>query len=160
MNKFKKWVKNNKKKSIILGVVILALILMIVFTYFVISYLMPNTKGSVYGDRCEVTKKYPVDNDREEKLKTFLNDYENMDFVSIEVKCNLIDVIIKVDDKVNISKVKDMSKKMLEVFSEDELKYYDIQLLVKSNNEKSEVYPQIATHHKEINGESNGKFIW
>ena len=68
--------------------------------------------------------------------------------------------IIEVDDKINLTTVKDMSKKMLEVFGEDELKYYDIQLMVRSNNDKSEVYPQIATHHKEINGESNAKFIW
>lgn len=160
MNKFKNWVKNNKKKAIILGIVIVALILMIVFTYGIISFLMPNTKGSVYGDRCEVTKNYPVPSEREVKLKEFMNKYKNMEFVSIEVKCNLIDVIIKVDDKVSLSKVKDMSKKMIQVFSEEELKYYDIQLLVNSNNKKSDVYPQIGTHHKEINGESNATFIW
>ena len=160
MNKFKKWIKNNKKKAIIYGVVILAFILFIVFTIFIINFLMPNTKGSVYGDRCDVTKDYPVASEREQKLKEFLKGYDNMDLESIEVKCNLIDVVVKVDDKVNLSKVKDMSKKMLEVFSKDELKYYDIELMVHSNNDNSEVYPQVGTHHKEINGESNASFIW
>lgn len=160
MNKFKKWIKNNKKKSIIYGVVILAFILFIVFTIFIINFLMPNTKGSVYGDRCDVTKDYPVASEREQKLKEFLKGYDNMDLESIEVKCNLIDIVVKVDDKVNFSKVKDMSKKMLEVFSKDELKYYDIELMIHSNNNKSEVYPKVGTHHKEINGESNASFIW
>jgi hypothetical protein len=160
MNKVKKWIKSNKKRSIVLGVVLLAVILLIIFMIFILKFLMPNTKGSVYGDRCEVTKKYPVASDRKEKLDDFIKKYKDMKFVSIETKCNLIDVIIEVDDKVNLTTVKDMSKKMLEVFGEDELKYYDIQLMVRSNNDKSEVYPQIATHHKEINGESNAKFIW
>lgn len=156
----KSWIKNNKKKAIIIGVVLLSVILLIIFSIGVISYLMPNTKESVYGDRCKVTADYPVESDREDKIKDFLKDYDKMEFSSMDVKCNLIDIIIEVDDKVSLSKVKSMSKKLIKVFSEDELKYYDIQLMVKSNNENSEVYPVIGTHHKEINGKENDEFIW
>ena len=159
MDKFKKWFKNNKKKSIVISIVATAAVLMVIFTIGVITFLMPNTRKSVYGDRCEVTKKNPVESDRETKIKEFIKDYKNMEFSSFEVKCNLIDVIITVDEKVSISNVKKMGKKLLKVFSEDELKYYDIQLMVKSNKE-NDAYPIIGTHHKEINGSTNENFVW
>lgn len=157
----KNWIKENKKKAIIIGVVILAVVLLVVFAFAIISYLVPNTKASVYGDRCKATSEYKVESDREDKIKEFLKDYNDMDLKSFDVKCNLIDIVIEVDDKVSLSKVKDMSKKLLKVFSEDEYKHYDIQLMVKSNaGDKSEVYPKIGTHHKEIDGKINDSFVW
>ena len=53
-----------------------------------------------------------------------------------------------------------MSKELLKVFSADQLRTYDIELLVKSDNENSENYPQVGTHHKEIDGKSNDSFVW
>ena len=49
---------------------------------------------------------------------------------------------------------------MLSVFDENELKYYDIEIMVRSTKEDSEAYPQVGTHHKEINGSTNDDFIW
>ncbi len=160
MNKLKKWVANNRKKAIVIGMLVVALILSVVFLIGVISYLMPNTKESVYGDRCEITEEHAIDSERENKIRDFLKDYDAMDMKSFEVKCNLIDIIIEVDDKTSFSKVKSMGKKLLSVFDKDELKYYDIQLMIKSNKEKSDDYPRIGTHHKEINGSTNEDFIW
>ena len=160
MNKIKKWFKNNKKKSIILSIVLLAVILLIVFTVGVISYLMPNSRKSVYGDRCEVTKEHPVEKDRKDKIKEFLKNYKGMELSSYEVKCNLIDFVIVVDDSASVSKVKKMSKELLKVFTKEELKYYDLELMVKASNEKNDAFPIAGTHHKEINGSSNDNFVW
>ncbi len=160
MNKLKKWINNNRKKAIIIGILLVSLMLSIIFLIGVISYLMPNTKESVYGDRCDLTEEYKVDSERESKIKDFLKDYEGMNLENFEVKCNLINIIVKVDDKTSFSKVKSMGKKLLSVFNEDELKYYDIQLMVNSNKEDSDDYPRIGSHHKEINGSTNEDFIW
>ena len=40
--KMKNWVKNNMKKAIIMGIVLFALMLFIVFLIAVIRYLVPN----------------------------------------------------------------------------------------------------------------------
>lgn len=160
MNKLKKWVDNNRKKAIVIGILLLSVILSIIFLIGVISYLMPNTKESVYGDRCELTIEHAIKDDRENKIRDFLKDYDAMDMKSFEVKCNLINIIIEVDDKTSFSKVKSMGKKLLSVFDKDELKYYDIQLMIKSNKDNSDDYPKIGSHHKEINGSTNDDFIW
>ncbi len=162
MNKIKDWFKKNKKKTIMLGLALISLILCIIFLVAVIKYLMPNTKKSVYGDRCAITADHPIADDREDTIKKFLDskDYSTMKFVSFERKCNLIDVIVEVEDKTSFSKVKAMGKKLLSVFDKDEQKYYDIQLIIRSDNDESEDYPKIGTHHKEINGSINDDFIW
>ncbi len=160
MDKFKKWLKENKKRSVILGITVVTVIILIIFTIGVVKFLMPNTRKNIYGERCSVTKEYPVESDRKEKIEDFLKDYKNISLKSFQVKCNLIDIVIEVDDKVSLSTVKKMGKEMLSVFSKDELKYYDLELMVKSNNDESTVYPQMGTHHKEIDGSSNDNFIW
>lgn len=160
MNKIKKWIKNNKKKVIMLVTVLVLLLIFIIISYAIVSFLMPNTKASVYGDRCEVTRDYKVASDREAKLETFVKSQEKMKLVSFEVKCNLIDIIVEVDDSVAVSKIKTMAKSMLSEFSDDEIRHYDIELMIKSNKKDSDSYPMIGMHHKEINGSSADNFAW
>ncbi len=160
MNKMMNYIKTHKKKCTIIGICFVIIIIFIIFLYSVISYLMPDTRASVYGDRCDVTADYPVAGDRKDTIKKFLNDYKTMSLDEFEVKCNLIDVVINVEDKESLANVKKMGKALLGVFSDDEKKYYDIQLIITSDNDKSENYPQIGTHHKEINGSSNEDFVW
>lgn len=160
MNKIKKWIKNNKKKVIMIVTVLVLLILFVCISYAIISFLMPNTKASVYGNRCEVTRDYPVASDRKDKLEAFVSKQDKMKFVNFEVKCNLIDIIVEVDDSVAVSKIKTMAKSMLEEFSDDEIKYYDIEIMIKSNKSDSDSYPMIGVHHKEINGSSTDNFVW
>lgn len=157
MNKIKKWIKNNKKKFIMIIIVLVLLIVCAFITYSIVSYLMPNTKASVYGDRCEKAKQYPVASERKDKIDKYIKTHDNMKLLNFEVKCNLIDIIIEVDDKVSVSTIKTMAKKMLSEFSSDELKYYDIEVMIKSNKEGSEM---MGVHHKEINGSSEDDFVW
>ena len=154
------WLKNNKKKVIITSIVLIALILFVVFLVSIIKYLMPDTKASVYGDRCEVSADYPINDEKKKEIEEFFNGYDKITLVSFEVKCNLIDIIVEVDDKENFKVVKDMGKKLLSKFTQDELDSYDIELMVRSSNEESEDYPQIGTHHKKINDNINNDFVW
>lgn len=156
----KNWILNNKKKTIKIAIVFLSFILLIIFLKFVIGYLIPNKGKSVYGDRCKITENYPVADDRKAKIEEFLKDYKKTELVKFEVKCNLIDIVLKVDDSVKLSTVKGMAKKLLSVFTEEELEHYDIELMVDSNKENSSVYPVMGTHHKKIDGSMNKNFVW
>lgn len=158
MKNFLDKIKNNKKKTIFISIVLVAFILFIVFLIAIIKFLMPNTKASVYGDRCEITANYPINDDRKNSIREFFKDYDKIKLVDIDVKCNLIDIVIEVDEKENFKNVKAMGKKLLEVFDKEELERYDIELMVKSTDEKSDA--QIGTHHKMIDGKMNNDFVW
>lgn len=160
MDKFKKWIKNNKKAVAMLITILILLILFVIISYAIVSFLMPNTKESVYGDRCEVTSEYKVAADRKEKIEKFVSSQDKMKLEAFDVKCNLIDIVVEVDDSVTVSKIKTMAKSMLNEFSDDEVRHYDIELMIKSNKEDSDSYPMIGMHHKEINGSSADNFVW
>lgn len=160
MNKFLSFIKKNKKK------VIVTILLLIVFGVFVFAayklyeYLTPDTKDSVYGNRCELTEGVEISKERKDMIKETVESYEGMKLSNVDIKCNLIDIIVKVDDEITLDTVKEMSDKLLTVFAEEELKYYDLELWVDSNAKESEVYPVIGTRHKTGNGDATKKFVW
>lgn len=160
MNKFLSFIKKNKKK------VIVTILLLIVFGVFVFAayklyeYLTPDTKDSVYGNRCELTEGVAISKERKDMIKETVESYEGMKLSNVDIKCNLIDIIVKVDDEITLDTVKEMSDKLLTVFTEEELKYYDLELWVDSNAKESEVYPVIGTRHKTGNGDATKKFVW
>ena len=66
LNNIKKWFKSHKKLSIILGVSLVIVIALIVSVSTIANIIMPDTRESVYGDRCATTEKYKVDSKKEE----------------------------------------------------------------------------------------------
>jgi hypothetical protein len=153
-------IKKHRKKLIILTIILIVISIGIFAMYKVISYLLPDRKNSVYGDRCEITESITITKERKNNIKLAVEEYEGMNLSIVDVKCNLIDIIVYVDDETDIKVVKEMSKKVIATFTEEELKYYDLALWVDSNNEESTVYPIIGTKHKVINGDSKDHFVW
>lgn len=153
-------IKKHKKKIIIIVAVLIVVIVCFFAIYKVIAYLIPDRKNSVYGDRCEITESIEITKDRKNDVKKVVEEYEGMTLSTVDVKCNLIDIIVNVKDEVEVAKVKEMSKKIIAVFTEEELKYFDLALWVDSDNKESTKYPLIGTKHKVINGESKDSFVW
>ena len=59
------------------------------------------------------------------------------------------------DDSLEEETAKNYANKILENLSDDVKSYYDIQVLVDSDNEESEVYPIIGYKHK-----TTDMFVW
>ena len=147
-----------KKKLIISAIVLIVFIICLFAFKQILSYLNPNKKESVYGDRCELTESIMITDERKEKVKEAIESYENMKVSTIDIKCNLIDIVINVDNSVEEKTVKSMSDKVLEAFSKEELKYYEIELMVNWPDDPEKA--MMGTHHKMINGEMNDHFVW
>lgn len=161
MDKFIVFVKKYRKKIIVCAILLIILAIFLFSAYRLYKFLTPDTRNSVYGDRCELTDDIDITKEREEMVKDVINENEGMTLSKINVKCNLIDITVKVEDDVKVDDVKKMADKILTVFTEEELKYYDIELMVDSTAEESEVYPIIGTRHKtNIDGNAEAKFVW
>ncbi len=162
MKKVQSFLKKHKKKLIIIIVLFVALFVMLFALYQIYVYLTPDQRQSVYGDRCEVTESIAITEDRKKGITAAIETFEKMKVAEINVKCNLIDIVIEVEDDVPVTTVKEMSKKVLEQFTDEELKYYEIELAVDSNVEKSDIYPIYAKKHQMINGKKDDykKFVW
>lgn len=160
MDKFISFLKKNKKRVIVITVLLVVLAIFLFATYKLYKYLTPDTKDSVYGDRCELTDGIDITAEREKMVKATVESYEGMKLSDVDVKCNLIDIVVIVPDETDVKTVKEMSNELLTVFTEEELKYYDIQLWVDSDAKESETYPIIGTRHKTNNGDLESKFVW
>lgn len=158
MEKILAFLKKYKKKIIVLVVVLILFIICFIICKQLLAYLNPNTKESVYGDRCELTESIMITDERNDAVKTAVESYENMKLSNVNVKCNLIDILITVDNSVDEQKVKEMSSKILEAFSKEELKYYDLEIMVNWPDDPDKA--MMGTHHKMVNGEMNDQFVW
>ena len=137
------------KKMIIVLAIILITALLIVFLK-----VISNNK-SVYGDRCSDSVNYKLSNDTINKTKDTIKEVGKVSDVDIYTKLCTVKIIVTLEEDVELEKIKEMSNKILENFSEKELKYYDFSLYVTSKNENSETYPINVTKHN-----SKDAFAW
>lgn len=169
MNKVLKWISKHKKILIIIFIIFIALLIVFVSLKKVMNFLSPSTKESVYGDRCDSVKNIKVTEEDKTNVKNLIAGYENIEFVSMEVECKLIDIIINVTADQDFNIIDEMSKQLLTVINPEVVKNYDIQLFVTSSNPEDQNYPKIGTHHKMMIDSSdknkkepsmNDYFVW
>ena len=134
-------------------IIILAIIFILILLVVFVKTISDNK--NVYGDRCSDNKSYRLSNDTINKSKDVISEIGNVDDIDIHTKLCTVKIIITLKDDVELEKIKDMSNKLLEAFSEKELKYYDFSLYVTSKNENSETYPINVTKHN-----SKDTFAW
>ena len=66
-----------------------------------------------------------------------------------------VKIIVTLKKDVDLDTIKNYAKASLELFSEEELGYYDFSLFVSSNDKDSEVYPINVSKHN-----SREDFAW
>lgn len=165
MKKIMPIIKKNKKKIIIIAVVLIVFLVLIIGLFRAIKHLSINRRTSEFGERCELTENIEITPSRKSEVRAAVEEHEGMkmsnrDNNPISVECNLIKIFVLVDDETTRAQVREMSLVILEVFSEEELRFYDIQLMVDSDNEESTIFPMIGMRHKSLYGESRDTFAW
>lgn len=118
----------------------IVLVLFVVFCGFVFvtmkAYLDPEDELAVYGNRLDGIEKVEITDKKEKEVIEFIKEDENITDASIRIQGKIINIIIKVKDKKNtIEKMEEKGTKIIEKFSEEEIKFYDFQFFIK--NEES-----------------------
>ena len=141
-----------KKKSIIkLIIVLLILIVAFISIFMIYKNLFASSNNTRYDD----IEKHKLTNDEKNATKDILKEIENADEVDIYVNSKIIKIIISLKEDTDFEQVKNISNQVVSKISEKNLKFYDIQIFVESNNEESEIYPKIGYKHK-----SKEDFTW
>jgi hypothetical protein len=144
-----KVIKNNL--GIFIALVII--LLFIIGSLIIIKSFYPS--GNEYGDRLKGIEKVSFSKKEITELEDKISDLDRIKKVTVDIKGRLINILITVEEETNLDDIKDYSKEKLELFDEDELKYYDIQFLVKNEKDDVEHYPAIGYKHK-----SNDDISW
>lgn len=133
------FINKNKKLSIIIGV--LALLFLILIIIFIIKIFGTNSNG-VYGNRLEGIEEYEIKDNQIDSIKSNIKKTDGVE----EVEYNLQGKIVKFTVKIKEMAIEDAKKLVdLIVLSKKQVKYYDVQLLVLSDDES---YPLFGYKNK------------
>ena len=143
MSKIGKELKGNRY-TIIVFFMFLGLF---IIGWLVFGFIMPNgDENKKYGNRLEDIEKagQTITKDQTDKIVTAVEKKSFVKKASTSVEGRIINVIVEVKKDTSTEKAKDLSKTVLEAISTEQKKLYDVQLLIKSEDEKSKNYPIIG----------------
>lgn len=113
----------------------------------VFSIVMPSgNDNEKYGNRLDDIKKAGLTITKEETSK-IVESVEKVSYVksaSTSVEGRIINVIVTVKDKTSVKEAKALDKTVLASISDKQKKLYDVQLLIKNENEKAKDFPMIG----------------
>ncbi len=138
------FIKKNKLLTIFLILIIISIILVAIL----LMQLIGGNKKGEYGDRLNGIEKVEITSDTKNQLEKEIANEDLVTKVKYDLKGRLINIILNVKDEKEIDSIKEIGNKILSYFDEEQLSYYDIQILVNSDNEESEKYPIIGYKHK------------
>lgn len=138
------FIKRHKLLTIFIGLILVFIVLVSVILF---QLLGGHTKDA-YGNRLNNIDKVEIAKTVSDKLEKEITEDEFVIKTDYVLKGRLINILIELKDETELDKAKEIGNRVITYFTEEELSYYDIQVLVKSDNDKSEKYPIIGYKHK------------
>ncbi len=132
------------KKSWIIGIVIVIVLLLIFFTIF---FIIPSFGDNNYGSRLDGIEDHKVSSNSIKEIKENVSNQEGVTEVKYHQEGRILNFEITVDENVSLDKAKEYANTVLEGISKKNLKYYDVQVFLKSTENRSE-FPTAGYKHK------------
>ena len=148
--------KKNSGSGVIITVVVLALAVVSLFGYIVYKNLF----ASVVSKRYDGLSEHVITVDETNAIKDIFKDVEELKRIDVYTestknsKSRIIKINIKLESDVPFDEMKKLCNSAIEKLSEENSKYYDLEVFINTNSE-SEIYPQIGYKHR-----SNSEFSW
>lgn len=147
----KKVIKENKVLFVLALIVIISLILIGVG---LVKYFY-SSSGDKYGDRLNGIEEHKLSDTLADDIKAL---YESgVESVSVDTKGKIIYVIMDVSDGVSKVDAQSYAIKALDVFSDDDKSFYDIQFMITCKNASEETTTYPMEGYKNSN---NTQVVW
>lgn len=125
----KLWNKNR-----VLFVLIMILIVCFIAIICVALTFFYSKNTSPYGTRLEKVDKYPITAKDKESYKDAVLNKEHVKKVSLNIKVRTIYIKIDFDNEISLDDAKKVAESSLDLISKKNLKYYDIEFILSSDN--------------------------
>ena len=132
----KNFIKNHKKQCLIGGISILILFIIIIIWLFII----PIFSNNKYGDRLEEIEEHKISSSVINDIKSTIKENKMVSDVEYHNEGRILNFIITVSAEMNKEDAKKLSDILLEKISDKNKEYYDIQILI-DTEEENENYP-------------------
>lgn len=141
ITKIVKYVKKNSGK--VIGITVL--ILVIIAILLIKNLFMFDDFQAIYGTRLEGISKVAVTNKEKTAVKNSIGDAAKK--VNVRTAGRIIDILIVVSKETSLEDAKKLGEKTLESFSDEQKKFYDIQIMIETDEESNQ-YPIIGYKHQ------------
>lgn len=145
-----KFIKKHKIEFIALFTIIIICIL----GYFAVKPLLGNDSNK-YGNRLDGIENVKITEEQVKKLTSEMEENKDVKSIKYDLQGRLIYIILEVSNETAVDVSKGYANKILNYFDDEQKTYYDMQVIIKSDSEESEVYPIIGAKHK-----TSTSFIW
>ena len=148
-------VKFIKKHKGILIVSFIILTILILGFFAIKSMFLIGNETDKYGNRLDGIENVKITEKQIKNLDEEIKAIEGIKKFEFDIEGKLIYVIIQVSNETAIEVSKGYANKVLENLEDEQKSYYDIQVMITSDSEESEVYPIIGAKHK-----TSTSFVW
>lgn len=139
----KNFIKTHKKQCLIGGAIFLAIFLLIVIWLFIVP-LFSNNK---YGDRLDGIENHKISSSTVNDIESTIKENQMVSEVEYHNEGRILNFIITVSSEMSVEDAKSLGNVILDKISDDDKEYYDIQVLIDTEDE-SENYPIAGYKHK------------
>lgn len=110
-------------------------------------FIMPTFKTNKYGNRLKDIDKHKITKDTISEIKEKANENDSVLKITYHREGRILNFVMTVDSNFGVDKAKEFANSMLSPIKDEDKSYYDIQVLIKSND-KSDNYPIIGYKNK------------
>lgn len=152
MKKFWKFLLKNR----IYILIFLVLVILVLIGLMVKAYLFPEDVNTNYGNRLVGIEKVPIDKAKQDEIINKLKENEAITEAKVRLQGKIINIsVTATTEKFTIENLEEACKGVLELFSEDELKFYDIQFFAKNEDANYEMIGYKKNSLEEISWETD-----
>lgn len=130
MKKLKKFYKEHRIFTILMSIVIVCLILIITVLVQIFYFGNGNDK---YGNRLEGIENVQISESRQSDYQNNIINTKKVKKADIKITGRIIYITLQFEESVDLEEAKNIAKKSLESFSEEEQNFYDIDITIKKN---------------------------
>jgi len=141
-----KYLKEHAKVIII----IVVFILVVVILFAIYNGVFVNN-SSKYGDRLKGIENVELNPSMKKAIQDNIVTLNITSSVEVKVSGKIINVITVVDDDIDVNNSKEIGNKVLEKLTDEQKKYFDVQIFIKKSSEDDK-FPIIGyKHHSKDN---------
>jgi len=134
------------KKNLFTIIAIIVFLLLVVLLIQVKNIFFPDEGSAIYGNRLEGIEKVKINDSKKKKIKEAVTSDGIASKATVRISGKIIDVNIVVNMEASYDSAKGIANKVLENLSDEEKKYYDIQVFI-NKEEKTDNFPIIGYKH-------------
>lgn len=135
LKKVKRFVMKNKLLTILIALILLIMILGIIVIKL---WLFPHSKGTKYGNRLDGIENVELTNSRLDEIKNGFEAKPGFEVTGFRVSGKIVNIYVTAGDISN-DDIKAEAAKLVKSFSDDEIKFYDFQVLVTFTDDKDPI---------------------